>query len=92
MGLRSVTISSSGMSVLAQWIAPAPMQNRARPSPRPRSLVDSPTREIMSFPDASAGLIAKKATMNNRVPNVESPNSVATSRSRRFAALVSMSE
>ena len=43
IGLRSATISSSGIRVLAQWIAPAPMQNSASPRPRPSSLVDRPT-------------------------------------------------
>lgn len=37
IGWRSSTISSSDISVRAQWTAPAPMQNRARPSVRPRA-------------------------------------------------------
>ena len=56
IGLRSLTISSSGISVLAQWIAPAPMQNSARPRPRPSSFVERLTSSRKSSP---SGLIAK---------------------------------
>ena len=38
IGLRSLTTSSSGISVLAQWMAPAPMQNSARPRPEAEQL------------------------------------------------------
>jgi hypothetical protein len=59
IGLRTEMISSSGIRVLAQWIAPAPMQNRATPRPRPSSLVSRPTVRSRSSPDFPAGLIAK---------------------------------
>ena len=92
IGLRSLTISSSGIRVLAQWMAPTPMQNSESPRPSPSSLVERPTCSSISSPSAPTGLIAKYATMNSSVPSVESPKKVATSRSRRCAALGSMSE
>ena len=51
--------SSSGMSVLAQWIAPAPMQNRLTPRQRPKMKFCAPMWPMPGMKMVSLSLTAK---------------------------------
>src|SRR3954452_16085143 len=90
---RSSTRSSSGIRVLAQWTAPAPIPNSARKRPIPRPSVDNRVRASRSKNDmfGLSNLIVKYTTRVSRVPIALIPNRVATWRSARLAAAGSTS-
>lgn len=91
---RSSTHSSSGMSVLAQCTAAAPMKNTAIARPRPVTRLDHHSaRGVPSSAKmlVSSGVTRKYAAMKMTVPTTLRRNMKATSRSARFSAGLEMS-
>src|SRR3954447_23310468 len=89
-GCRSSEISSSTISFLAHWIAPAPIRNSASPMHRPMIMLFALPDSGPNWRIESRG-IAKYATQAPSTSKVARPNMAETCRSTRSAAFGSMS-